>query len=119
MGHGITIALSYMVSEQLRTGRLAPALERFTLPPQSVHLVYPHARLVAPKIRALIDFVAPRLKTALDQFAVKSWQDATPVSSARAPGRKSRRPNRPQSASKGGLGDRHGCLASDPDRPAE
>jgi DNA-binding transcriptional LysR family regulator len=89
MGHGITIALSYMVSEQLRAGRLAPALDAFTLPPQPVHLVYPQARLVAPKIRAFIDFAAPRLKTALDQLAWRSTKDATQANSSDASGGKS------------------------------
>ena len=69
MGHGVTIALSYMVSDKIREGKLAPVLDAFTLPPQPVHLVYPHARLVAPKVRAFIDFAAPRLKSALDQLA--------------------------------------------------
>lgn len=89
MGHGITIALSYMVSDQIRDGKLAPVLDTFTLPPQPVHLVYPHARLVAPKIRAFIDFAAPRLKAVLDQLAWRSTQDATPASSSDASGRKS------------------------------
>ena len=78
MGHGITIALSYMVSEQIREGKLAPVLDTFTLPPQPVHLVYSHARLVAPKIRTFVDFAAPRLKAALDHLAWRSGQDATP-----------------------------------------
>lgn len=69
MGHGITTALSYMVSDHVRDGRLLPVLGPFTLPPLPVHLVYPHARLVAPKIRAFVDFAAPRLKTALDRLA--------------------------------------------------
>ncbi|MCW5752279.1 MAG: LysR family transcriptional regulator [Alphaproteobacteria bacterium] len=68
MGHGITIALSYMVSERIRDGTLVPVLDRFTLPPQPVHLIYPHARLVAPKIRAFIDFASPRLQAALDRL---------------------------------------------------
>lgn len=72
MGHGITIALSYMVGEQVREGRLVPVLDTFTLPPQPVHLVYPHARLIAPKIRAFIDFAAPRLKNALNELAWRS-----------------------------------------------
>lgn len=80
MGHGITIALSYMVSDQIRDGKLAPVLDTFTLPPQPVHLVYPQARLVASKIRAFIDFAAPRLKAALDQLEWRSAQDATPAS---------------------------------------
>lgn len=69
MGHGITTALSYMVSDQIREGKLVSVLAPFTLPPLPVHLVYPHARLVAPKIRAFVDFAAPRLKTALDRLA--------------------------------------------------
>ncbi len=69
-GHGVTIALSYMVSDKIREGKLAPVLDAHTLPPQPVHLVYPHARLVAPKVRAFIDFASPRLKTALDQLAL-------------------------------------------------
>lgn len=72
LGHGITIALSYMVSEKIRDGKLVPVLEAFTLPPQPVHLVYPQARLIAPKIRAFVDFAAPRLKVVLDQVAMPS-----------------------------------------------
>lgn len=69
IGHGITIALSYMVHDMISAGRLVPILENVTPPPQPVHLVYPQSRLVAPKIRAFIDFAAPRLKHALDQLA--------------------------------------------------
>lgn len=79
MGRGITMALSYMVSDQIRDGTLAPVLDSFTPPPQPVHLIYPHARLVAPKIRAFIDFAAPRLKTALDQLAWTGAQGVTPA----------------------------------------
>lgn len=89
MGHGITNALSYMVSDQIRDGTLVPVLDNFTLPPRPVHLVYPHARLVAPKIRAFIDFAAPRLKTVLDQLGRRSAQDAIPASPPVASGRKS------------------------------
>lgn len=75
-GHGVTIALSYMVSDQVRRGKLVPILDAFALPPQPVHLVYPQARLVAPKVRAFIDFAAPRLKTSLDQLTWMSAEDA-------------------------------------------
>lgn len=68
-GHGITIGLSYMVSDKIRDGKLVPVLDDVTLPPQPVHLVYAQSRLVAPKIRAFVDFAAPRLKSALDQLA--------------------------------------------------
>ncbi len=39
-----------------------------TPPPLPVHLVYPQTRLIALKIRAFVDFAAPRLKAALDQL---------------------------------------------------
>ncbi|MGE3993441.1 LysR family transcriptional regulator [Pseudorhodoplanes sp.] len=69
VGHGITIALSYMVHDKIRDGTLTTVLDNYAPPPSPVHFVYPQARLVAPKIRAFIDYSAPRLKLALDQFA--------------------------------------------------
>jgi DNA-binding transcriptional LysR family regulator len=87
-GHGITIALSYMVSSQIRAGTLAPVLETFALPPHPVHLVYPHARLIASNTRAFIDFAAPQLKAILDLAAWKSAQDATLAGSSDPSGQK-------------------------------
>jgi DNA-binding transcriptional LysR family regulator len=69
MGHGITIALSYMVCDKIREGKLTTILDDYTPPPRPVHLVYPQARLVAPKVRAFIDYAAPRLRHALDRLA--------------------------------------------------
>ncbi len=66
MGDGITVALSYMVADQIRDGQLAPLLDNFTPPPVPVHLVYPQSRLVSSKLRAFIDFAAPRLHATLD-----------------------------------------------------
>ncbi len=67
-GHGITIALSYMVTDRIRQGQLVPIMDVLSLP-QPVHLVYPQTRLIAPKIRAFIDFAAPTLETALRPHA--------------------------------------------------
>ena len=85
IGHGITIVLSYMVSDQLHAGTLKPVLAPFTLPPQPVHLVYPEARLVAPKIRAFIDFAAPRLKSTLEQLAWRSTRESPRANVSNAP----------------------------------
>lgn len=74
MGHGITIALSYMVHDKIQEGKLSPVLDDITPPPQPVHLVYPQTRLVAPKTRAFIDFTAPRLKATLDRLDSASPQ---------------------------------------------
>lgn len=66
-GKGITIALSYMVADALRDGRLVPVLNKFRPPPVSVNLIYAQRRIVAPKIRAFIDFAAPRLSAVLSE----------------------------------------------------
>ncbi len=65
-GEGITIGLSYMVGEAMSQGRLLPLLDEFTLPPVPVQLVYPQSRLVAPKVRAFVDFAAPRVREVLE-----------------------------------------------------
>lgn len=75
-GDGITVALSYMVTEQIRAGSLVPVLEAVTPPPVPVHLVYPHSRLVAPKVRAFIDFAAPRLSRVLEDLAIEPLKEA-------------------------------------------
>ena len=67
-GDGITIALSYMVAEQIRKGRLVPVLEKFTPPPVPVQIVYPQARILAPNIRAFVDFATPGLTAALGKL---------------------------------------------------
>lgn len=69
-GDGITIALSYMVADKIREGRLLPILDAFTPAAVPVSLVYPQNRLISPKVRAFVDFAAPRLRTALDKLVV-------------------------------------------------
>lgn len=64
-GDGITFALSYMVAEGIRQGRLTTVLDDLAPPSTPVHLVFPQSRLMAPKLRSFIDFAAPRLKNAL------------------------------------------------------
>ena len=64
-GEGLTTALSYMVAPQLRAGTLVTVLDPFTPPPVPVQLVYPQSRLVAAKVRAFMDFAAPRLTRVL------------------------------------------------------
>ncbi len=69
-GQGITLGLSYMLAEPIRAGRLVPVLEPFAPPPVPVHLVYPQSGLVAPKLRAFVDFAAPRLQARLAALAL-------------------------------------------------
>ena len=70
-GDGITIALCYMVAEAINTGRLVAVLPEVTPPPVPVQLVYPQARLVAPKVRAFVDLASRRLREQLStDFAI-------------------------------------------------
>ncbi|WP_407925906.1 LysR substrate-binding domain-containing protein [Falsiroseomonas selenitidurans] len=64
-GHGITVALCYAVARALNEGRLVPVLPDVTGPPVPVQVVYPQARLVAPKVRAFVDLTARRLRERL------------------------------------------------------
>jgi DNA-binding transcriptional LysR family regulator len=65
-GEGITLALSYMVAEQVRNGELVPVLSEFLPPAEPIHLVYPQSKLVAPKVRAFLEFSADRLREAIE-----------------------------------------------------
>lgn len=69
-GEGITTALSYMVAGRLKKRRLVTVLDGLMPPPAPVHLVHAESRLIAPKVRAFLDFAAPRLTRALDELAV-------------------------------------------------
>ncbi len=64
-GHGITMALSYMVAEQIGAASLVPVLASHAPPAVPVHLIYAQRRIIAPKVRAFIDFAVPRLRTKL------------------------------------------------------
>ena len=70
-GDGITIALSYMVAKSIREGRLVPILLSWCPPTFPVQLVYPESRLVAPKVRAFIDYAAPKVRAALGELKTR------------------------------------------------
>jgi DNA-binding transcriptional LysR family regulator len=64
-GLGVTRALSYQVARELRAGTLVLALRDFEPPTWPVSLVHAGGRLLPLKVRAFLDFAAPRLKAAL------------------------------------------------------
>lgn len=64
-GLGITRVLSYQVADALRAGRLEVVLREFEPQPAPVSLVYPARGLLPQKLRAFLDFAAPRLKARL------------------------------------------------------
>ena len=64
-GLGITRVLSYQVADAMRTGALVLALRDFEPPPVPVSLVHAGQGRLALKLRAILDFAAPRLKARL------------------------------------------------------
>jgi DNA-binding transcriptional LysR family regulator len=61
-GRGVTRLYSYHVSEAIRDGLLQVVLADAEHPALPVHLLTPHGRMAVPKVRAFIDFAAPRLR---------------------------------------------------------
>jgi DNA-binding transcriptional LysR family regulator len=59
---GITRVLSYQAAKGLRDGTLVAALEKFEPAPLPVSLVYAGRSPLPRKLRAFLDFAAPRLK---------------------------------------------------------
>ncbi|MBK1657477.1 LysR family transcriptional regulator [Paracraurococcus ruber] len=59
-GHGILRALSYQMADELASGALVRLLPAWETPPLPVQLVFPSARLLPPRVRAFLDFAAPR-----------------------------------------------------------
>ena len=64
-GIGITVGFSYLVTDSIASGELVPLLQDFQPPPQPVSLVYSPNRFMPAKLRAFLDFAAPRLKARL------------------------------------------------------
>lgn len=59
-GFGVTRTPAFAAAEDLRAGRLVPILCAFEPELIHVHAVYPHARHLAAKVRAFVDFLAQR-----------------------------------------------------------
>jgi DNA-binding transcriptional LysR family regulator len=64
-GVGITRVLSYQIAQARRSGTLDIALESYEPPPWPVSLIYPGQGRLPLKLRAFLDFAAPRLKARL------------------------------------------------------
>lgn len=68
-GLGLTRMLDYQIDTQRRAGTLKLVLESFAAPPKPVHLIYEAGRHLPLKVRAFLDFAAPRLKQLLRALA--------------------------------------------------
>jgi DNA-binding transcriptional LysR family regulator len=68
-GVGVARMMSYQAAAAVADGRLVPLLTEFGCEPVPVHLVHRRQRSQPLKLRAFLDFVAPRLQQVLGQVA--------------------------------------------------
>jgi DNA-binding transcriptional LysR family regulator len=61
-GGGVTRLYTYHVAERVLDGSLRLLLRDAEPPPLPVHLITPQGRTSTPKVRAFLDFAAPRLR---------------------------------------------------------
>ena len=66
-GAGIAMHSTWHVCEDLRAGRLKAVLTDYPLAETGIHAVMPQRRLVPPRVRAFVDFLA-------DAFAAPPWE---------------------------------------------
>jgi DNA-binding transcriptional LysR family regulator len=69
-GVGITIAFSYQLQAASERGDLTTLLDDYQPEPRPVYLVYAADRFLPIKVRAFLDFAAPRLKRILAELRV-------------------------------------------------
>ena len=74
-GHGVTRMFSYHIAEEVRQGSLKIVLRDSEQAPLPAHLLTPHGRLSVPKVRAFVDFAAPRLRKQFAQLAASTDGD--------------------------------------------
>ena len=61
-GRGLTRLYSYHVADAVKAGRLKVVLADAEFPALPIHLLTPQGRAAVPKVRAFLDFAAPRLR---------------------------------------------------------
>lgn len=66
-GLGIARILRHQLQPYLDSGRLVEILADHALPPVPVHLIYPQRGMMHLKLRAFLNFVAPRLRARLSR----------------------------------------------------
>jgi len=82
-GHGITRLFSYHIAEEISERRLQILLSKDEYPPLPVQLLAPEGRFAVPKVRAFVDFAAPRLKKYFARLSSEANRNASAIRSPR------------------------------------
>jgi DNA-binding transcriptional LysR family regulator len=76
-GRGVTRLYTYHVAERVMDGSLRILLRDDEPPPLPVHLLTPPGRTATPKVRAFLDFAAPRLRAVFARLSADAEVLAT------------------------------------------
>jgi DNA-binding transcriptional LysR family regulator len=71
-GQGVTRLYTYHVAERVLDGSLRILLRDAEPPSLPVHLIMPQGRTAVPKVRAFLDFAAPRLRAAFARLSAEA-----------------------------------------------
>lgn len=71
-GHGVTRLYTYHVAERVQDGSLKIVLRNAEPLPLPVHLITPQGRTSVPKVRAFLDFAAPRLRAEFARLSAEA-----------------------------------------------
>lgn len=66
LGLGLACVPAFVAGEALRSGRVNRVLSSFETEPYDVHVLYPHNRHLAAKVRLLVDFLVERYRQTPD-----------------------------------------------------
>jgi DNA-binding transcriptional LysR family regulator len=61
-GQGLALAPSFLLIDEIRSGRLVPVLTEFLQTDHAVNAIYPHRRHLSAKVRSFIDLLARRFR---------------------------------------------------------
>jgi DNA-binding transcriptional LysR family regulator len=59
-GQGLVLLPTFIVGDDLKTGRLIPVLNEFAPPDAAIRAMYPHSRHLSAKVRIFTDFLVDR-----------------------------------------------------------
>jgi DNA-binding transcriptional LysR family regulator len=61
-GQGLALAPSFLLIDEIKSGRLVPVLTEFLQTDHAINAIYPHRRHLSAKVRSFIDLLARRFR---------------------------------------------------------
>jgi DNA-binding transcriptional LysR family regulator len=62
-GQGLALAPSFLLSDEIKAGRLIPVLTEFLQPEHAINAIYAHRHHLSAKVRSFIDLLAKHFHT--------------------------------------------------------